>query len=632
MGANLVADGATFRVWAPNARSVHVRGSFNGFNVQTDAELVRGDRGYWYGFIQGVTDGATYKYWIDGPAGPGWKRDPYARELTVENMNCLVRSPQFPWHETGFRTPEFHNFVIYQLHVGAFHTPHFPRSGTFLDVIDKIPYLVDLGVTAIQLLPIQEFPSEFSLGYNGVDYFSPEMGFAVANANLQPYVNRTNELLRAKGLADYHRQDLQGGMNQLKALVDLCHAYGLAVIFDLVFNHAGGDFGNESLWFFDRQHGVETPLWWNSLYFSDKTWAGGVVFNFQSDPVRAFLIDNARYLLDEYRVDGFRFDEVSVIDHQSYGRGWDFCQALTYTLRDHRASALLHAEYWNVNPLIVKEREDSNGAGFHTTMTDGPRIALRSLLGAASAPGNHGLPMTSVAEQLGLGYLRARWRGVNGLENHDLVLQPKDQNDHNRMPRVPKVADPSNSHSWYAKSRSRAATGLILTMPGIPMLFMGEEFMEDKPWSDDLDHHGDLRIFWPGLEANDSTMRDFLRFTRELIKLRWQFPALRGEGYALIHVHDDNRVLAFQRWVPGLGGDVIVVVTFANQTWHNYRIGFPGGGHWREVFNSDIYERWVNPSPQGNGGGIDANGPGLHGLSHSAALTIPANSLLVFAR
>src|SRR5439155_8715505 len=177
--------------------------------------------------------------------------------------------------------------------------------------------------------------------------------------------------------------------------------YGLAVIFDLVFNHAGGGFGDETIWFFDRQVGIEEPRWWNSLYFSDKTWSGGVVFNFQSDPVRSFLIENATFYLDEYRVDGFRFDEVSVIDRNGYGRGWDFCQALTQTLRRHRPSALAHAEYWNVNPWIVKEPDDSNGAGFHTTMTDGPRIAVRELLAAASIPGDHPLPMTRMADQLG---------------------------------------------------------------------------------------------------------------------------------------------------------------------------------------------------------------------------------------
>jgi 1,4-alpha-glucan branching enzyme len=631
MGATLTASGATFRVWAPNASAVHVRGSFNGFSIDEAASLVRGEAGYWHGFIGGVNDGTLYKYWITGPAGSGWKRDPYARELEEPNWDCVVCAMAFPWHETGYRTPAFHDFVIYQLHVGAFHTRHPSKTGTFLDVVDRIPYLADLGVTAIQLLPIQEFPGEFSLGYNGTDYFSPEMAYAVEPGELTPYLTRANALLDAKRLKRYDPMHLHGEMNQLKVLVDLCHVYGLAVIFDVVFNHAGGGFGDETIWFFDRQRGVETPLWWNSLYFSDRTWAGGVVFNFWSDPVRAFLIDNAKFLLDEYRADGLRFDEVSVIDRESHGRGWDFCQALTETLHIHRPSALLHAEYWNVNPWIVRTPAEQ-GAGFDSTMTDGPRIAIRELLSAASVPGDHPLPLTRVLDAMGGEYLRDRWRGVNSLENHDLVMQPKDAHDANRMPRIARAADPSNAHSWYAASRARVATGLLLTMPGIPMLFMGQEFLEDKPWSDDVDGHPELQLFWPGLAAPDPAMRDFLRCTRELIALRWRYPALRAEGFARIHAHDDNRVLAFQRWTPGVGGDVLIVASFANVTKHGYEIGFPSGGHWREVFNSDVYERWVNPAVQGNGGGVDANGPGLHGLPASAPLVLPANSILVFAR
>src|ERR1019366_6241764 len=123
-----------------------------------------------------------------------------------------------------------------------------------------------------------------------------------------------------------------------------------------------------------------------------------------------------------------------------------------------------------------------NGAGFHTTMTDGPRIAIREVLGAASVPGDHALPMSRVADQLGLDYFTARWRGVNSLENHDLVMQPKDEHDNNRLERIARVADPSNPRSWYACSRTRVATGLLLTMPGIPLLFMGEEVLEDKQW------------------------------------------------------------------------------------------------------------------------------------------------------
>jgi 1,4-alpha-glucan branching enzyme len=168
-------------------------------------------------------------------------------------------------------------------------------------------------------------------------------------------------------------------------------------------------------------------------------------------------------------------------------------------------------------------------------------------------------------------------------------------------------------------------------MPGIPMLFMGQEFLEDKPWSDDVEGHPELLIFWPGLEADDPTMRDFLRFTRELIGVRRCYPALRAEGYALIHVHDQNRVLAFQRWIPGVGGDVVVVASLANATKYEYEIGFPSGGTWLEVFNSDVYDHWVNPEVVGNGGRINATGPGRHGLPCSAALTIPANAILVFA-
>ena len=162
------------------------------------------------------------------------------------------------------------------------------------------------------------------------------------------------------------------------------------------------------------------------------------------------------------------------------------------------------------------------------------------------------------------------------------------------------------------------------------MLFMGQELLADDPWNDTPG--ADTSIPWAALEAGDKIVADFLRFTRELIGVRRRYPALRGEGCAIIHVHDDNRVLAFQRWVEGQGRDVVVVCSLNENTFQSYTIGFPGSGRWREVFNSDVYDNWVNPIVAGNGGGVDANGPALHGLPASAVLTIPANGLLVFAR
>lgn len=127
-------------------------------------------------------------------------------------------------------------------------------------------------------------------------------------------------------------------------------------------------------------------------------------------------------------------------------------------------------------------------------------------------------------------------------------------------------------------------------------------------------------------------MSDQHRFTRDLLWLRQKHPALRDEGLNVFHVHNDNRVIAMHRWLPGMRRDVVVVASLNEHTFDNYNIGFPGGGHWNEVFNSDVYDHWFNPNAQGNLGGVSADGSARDGMPVSAALTLPANSLLVFAR
>ena len=162
------------------------------------------------------------------------------------------------------------------------------------------------------------------------------------------------------------------------------------------------------------------------------------------------------------------------------------------------------------------------------------------------------------------------------------------------------------------------------------MLFMGQEFLEEKYWADnpaDLGHS----LWWDGL-THDKAMSDHLRFTRELLAVRKQQPALRGELINVFHVHNDNRVLAFHRWLEGAGRDVVVVVSLNESTFGCYRLGFPQRGWWREAFNSDVYDNWVNPQVAGNGFGVHADETSFHGLPASATLVIPANSVLIFAR
>ena len=165
------------------------------------------------------------------------------------------------------------------------------------------------------------------------------------------------------------------------------------------------------------------------------------------------------------------------------------------------------------------------------------------------------------------------------------------------------------------------------------MLFMGQEFLEDKLWSDNF-KRPELFIWWDGLDSLDRHMADFHRFARDLIWQRRRHPALRSEPINVFHSNDFDRVLAFHRWLPDVGRDVVVVINLREETFHDqaYRLGFPLSGIWREALNSDLYDHFPNGWVHGNAGGVVADGPPMHGLPHSAALTIPANSILIFTR
>jgi 1,4-alpha-glucan branching enzyme len=631
MGATLIAEGATFRAWAPRALALHLRLNATAAWIPDDANLlVKDSAGYWTGFVPHVRDGDAYRFWVVGSGGAGPKRDPYARELGpgFPECDCIVRNPRsYPWHDQGFRPPVFNDLIVYQLHVGTYYAVdaagrdrRAPGGAKFLDLLERVPYLVDLGVNAVQPLPIVEFATEHSLGYNGTDYFSPEMDYAVPAPELPRYLETANRLLAARGRPPLGLEHLGTHPNQLKALIDICHVYGLAVILDVVYNHAGGDFGDESLYFFDRAVNRGND---ESLYFTSQGWAGGLVFAFHRPEVRQFLIDNATFYADEYHVDGFRYDEVTVIDR--FG-GWGLSQDLTDTLHFRRPEAPQIAEYWSADQSWVIKPTAEGGAGFDAVWSDRLRGAVRQALAEAATGRDARVTLDRLRDALDRppGF-PAAWRAVQHLENHDVVYA----GHADREPRIAALGDATNARSWYARSRARVALGWLLTASGIPMLFMGQEFLEDKPWSDSPDPR--TLIYWDGLET-DPAMRDYLRFTRDLIALRRRHPALRGEPLRVFHSRDDNRVIAFHRWIEGRGRDVLVVASLRESTWWSYRLGFPRAGRWLEAFNSDVYDHFPNPEVAGNGGAISAEGPPAHDMPASADIVIPANALLVFTR
>jgi 1,4-alpha-glucan branching enzyme len=279
-------------------------------------------------------------------------------------------------------------------------------------------------------LPFVEFRTPFSHGYNGTDIFSPEMDYCLGPAELPPYLARVNALLAKKGCAPITVAQLTGQLNQLKAFVDVCHLYGLAVLPDVVYNHAGGELDDQSLDFFNRP---ANPGEANSIYFSTGREAGGKVFNYREPDVREFLIGNARMFLDEYHVDGFRFDQVTVIDNNG---GWYFCQNLTDTLRYHKPSAALIAEYWGEHRWkAVAPPVENAGMGFDLGYANGLRDSVREVLwqaaGGADANVDIGLLRAGLDRPANLWQA---WRVYNCIENHDLVL---DLDGDHRYPRIP---------------------------------------------------------------------------------------------------------------------------------------------------------------------------------------------------
>jgi 1,4-alpha-glucan branching enzyme len=637
-GATLAAGGATFRVWAPEAAAVYLHGYFGGQvfdQLASDRLLQKDGRGYWTGFQAGARDGDRYRFWVQGAGSSGYKRDPYARELDPEGFpDCfsILRAPGVPWHDQDFVTPDFSDMIVYQLHIGTFaiRKPGVPSN--LLDVALKIPYLADLGINVLQPLPVDEQESNPNMGYSGADLFSPDFPY-IAVEDLPFYLEKLNQLYAAKQKSAIALADIQCGPGQLKALVDLCHLHGIAVVFDVVYNHAGGfsvngQLDDHCLYYMDRR--IDRGNNNDSLYFTDQDrGTGGLAFALWNDDVSKLLLDNARYYLEELHADGFRYDEISTLISTGQGSGWQFCRALTSNLRGFRNRILQNAEFWagrfadipaSAAPVVAPAA--AGGMGFDVVQHDYLRGVLRGAVGAASGGAGATVAVSAIAAALYPPGFDHAWRAVTCVENHDLVLAGRD-------PRLPTLADPSNHRSWYARSRSRVATAILLTAPGIPQLFMGQEFLEDRPW--DVDAHGPNLLSWHGLDLPaDSSMRDHLRFTRELIRLRRDLPALRGDNVHAFYHSDPDRVIAYHRWRDG--DDVIVVASFAEATWSGYEIGFPSPGLWKERFNSDVYDHWVNPQVAGNGGSVVAAGRGLHGFAASAPIVIPANGVVVFVK
>ena len=545
MGAVVYGGGVAFRVWAPNASSVAVAGGFNGWS-RDKSPLAREGGGYWSADFDGAGPGDAYRFVIRGPAGELWRKDPYARDVEHSNGNSIVVDPAFDWAgDEAFRMAPRHDLVIYEMHVGTFNdTPGGP-PGDLRTAIQRLPHLVELGVNAVQIMPIGEFPGAFSWGYNPADLFAVE--------------------------SDY------GGPNGLKTFVKAAHAHGLAVIVDVVYNHLGPS--DLDLWQFDGwQQGGKGGIYFYNDSRCSTPW-GDTRPDYGRPEVRQILRDNALYWLDEFRADGLRFDMTLFIrtvsgnasdPGQSLADGWGLMASINREVARRFPWKITIAEDLQDEPWMTKA-PDEGGAGFDAQWAANFVHPVRAAL---IAPDDTQRSMALVRDAI-LGRTNGdALQRVIYTESHDEVANGK--------ARLPSEIWSGNAGSWVSRKRSTLGAVLVLTSPGIPMLFQGQELLEDE-WFRDEDP-----LDWSKKER----FVGIFRLYRDLVRLRrnwWDDTrGLRGQNVQVFHVNDADKVIALRRWDRGgPGDDVVVVLNFANHVYESYAIGFPRAGAWRVRFNGD---------------------------------------------
>ena len=535
LGATFLGDGrCQFLVWAPLVEKVevHLLSPSDRFFL-----LPEKNRGYHRGVAEDVRPGTLYTYRLDGRKE---RPDPASRfQPQGVHKPSQVVDPQFPWADREWRGIPLQDYILYELHVGTF-TP----EGTFEAIPPRLDRLKDLGITAVEIMPVGQFPGNRNWGYDGVH------PFAVQNS--------------------------YGGPDGLKTLVNACHLKGLAVVLDVVYNHLGPEgnyFQDFGPYFTDR---YRTP-WGEAVNFDGP----------ESDEVRRFFIENAIEWISEFHVDSLRLDALHAIFDSS---ARPFLQELASSVHGEgqrlNRKVYLFAES-DRNDIRLLQRPELGGYGLDAQWNDGFHHALRTLLTGERAGyyqdfGN--LAHLKKAFQEGFVYsgqyslYRKRRHGSSSRDlpaSKFVVFSQNHDQVGNRMQgeRLSQLVSPE---------RLRLAAAAVLLSPFIPLLFMGEEYGETAPFLYFISHtdpalieavrRGRKEEFspfgWLGEPPDPQDEGTFLRsklnhalyreeehrllgeFYRELIRLRKTLPSLgvlRKDRMEVI-AWEREKILGIRRW------------------------------------------------------------------------------------
>jgi len=556
LGATPLDDGRTiFRVWAPHAQAVQLTGNFNKTSFDDNQHPMEKDEaGIWNLAIENIAYDDCYRFRIKTPQGE-WveRRDPYGRGTSTDHQASVMTDTSFEWDDSEFSMPAWNELVLYELHIGTFNGTE-EKPATFDDCIRKIPYLKKLGINAISVMPVCTFPGDYSWGYNPTDFFSVENAY--------------------------------GGITAFKRFINEAHKAGIAVLIDVVYNHAGPT--DIDLWQFDGwSENDGGGIYFYNDHRNQTPW-GHTRFDYGRHEVRQFLHSNLMMWLDEFQLDGARFDAVIYIrkinhmeSNETIDDGLNLMRWMNDTKNERFPYKITICEDIGVEPWIVSPTSEG-GAGFDAQWDNEFVHAIRHALTLAEDDHRKMEPVKKVIEKT---FGSNAFKRVVYSESHDDVA-----NGHARLT-YEIDGNEGDDRSFFAKKRSILGAGITLTTAGIPMLFQGQEMLEGT-WFEDTDP-----LDWSMRKKYSGIVQAY----NDLIKMRRnidnQTRGLMGHGVEIHHVNDEQNIIAYHRFDEGgEGDDVIVIANFSGVAHHDYYIGMPKPGMWRVRFNSSstVYDDHID--------------------------------------
>ncbi len=589
--------GINFAVWAPNCYKVAVVGDFNRWDARAHVMENYGDSGIWEIFVPGLASGAHYKFEVrsHNEGYRAQKSDPYGfySELRPQTASIVYDIEQYQWNDSDWmkqralRDPLSQPMNTYELHLGSWRRKDGGEFLSYRELADELlPYLVDMGYTHLELLPVAEHPLDASWGYQVTGYFAPTSRYGAP--------------------ADFMH------------LVDRCHQHGIAVVLDWVPAHFPKD--EHGLNYFDGTHlySHEDPL-----QGEHPDW-GTMIFNYARSEVRSFLLSNALFWLKKYHIDGLRVDAVSSMIYLSFSREAGQWIPNEYGSHENLGALAFLREFNEVvhaeapGAITIAEESTAWPMVSRPTYTGGLGFTFKWNMGwmhdTLSYMAREPVHRRYHHHQITFALLYAFSENFVLPLSHDEVVHLKSS----LIGKLP-------GDYWQKFAGLRLLFGYQYTQVGKILNFMGNEFAQFAEWSEarSLDWH------LLGYEKHAQTQA----YLRDLNHLYRRHPALwqcdfESDGFRWIEANDaDYSVYSYMRFANDRSDFLVIALNCTPVPRDNYRIGVPASGYYRELLNSDA--SCYGGGDVGNAGGAHSDDFASHGLPYSLNLRLPPLAILI---